>query len=259
MKAQRTLYLSLMAVAASVMVAGGAMGDSAKFTFDNGIPKLTPGQMLPFEQQVPADSGTGVFRARFTSPDLGAFAIQTQAETGVPIHVLDGNFLWPNSGASTVVDVRFDRFVTGVSLTFVTLDLKPTTSPIHLLAYQDSTWTPPVGMAAAEGVYGEGVKFPHGQLSYSTTGRPFDVIRVYIDPGAAQGFALDNISVVADYCQADFDGDDALLGGVTSVQDIFAFVDHWFHASYRADFNHDGTLNVYDVLDFLNAWFAGCP
>lgn len=26
-----------------------------------------------------------------------------------------------------------------------------------------------------------------------------------------------------------------------------------------ADFNHDGTLQVQDVFDYLNAWFGGCP
>jgi hypothetical protein len=41
------------------------------------------------------------------------------------------------------------------------------------------------------------------------------------------------------------------------VQDIFDFLNGWFAGNPAADFNGGG-LSVQDIFDFLNAWFAGC-
>ncbi len=53
-------------------------------------------------------------------------------------------------------------------------------------------------------------------------------------------------------CAGDFN-----CSGSLSVQDIFDFLNAWFAADPRADFNGGG-LSVQDIFDFLNAWFAGC-
>ncbi|HMN42004.1 MAG TPA: GC-type dockerin domain-anchored protein [Phycisphaerales bacterium] len=53
-------------------------------------------------------------------------------------------------------------------------------------------------------------------------------------------------------CAGDFN-----CSGTLSVQDIFDFLNAWFAADPRADFNGGG-LAVQDIFDFLNAWFAGC-
>jgi ELWxxDGT repeat protein len=53
-------------------------------------------------------------------------------------------------------------------------------------------------------------------------------------------------------CRADFN-----TSGVLEVQDIFDFLNAWFAGQNRADFNGGG-LAVQDIFDFLNAWFAGC-
>ncbi len=45
--------------------------------------------------------------------------------------------------------------------------------------------------------------------------------------------------------------------GVLEVQDIFDFLNAWFAGSGAADFNGGG-LAVQDIFDFLTAWFAGC-
>lgn len=42
------------------------------------------------------------------------------------------------------------------------------------------------------------------------------------------------------------------------VQDIFDFLNGWFAGTARADFNGNGRLEVQDIFDFLNAWFTGC-
>ncbi len=46
--------------------------------------------------------------------------------------------------------------------------------------------------------------------------------------------------------------------GGLEVQDIFDFLNAWFAGDPAADFNGHG-LEVQDIFDFLNAWFAGCP
>jgi hypothetical protein len=45
--------------------------------------------------------------------------------------------------------------------------------------------------------------------------------------------------------------------GALEVQDIFDFLNAWFAGSVAADFNGGG-LAVQDIFDFLSAWFAGC-
>jgi hypothetical protein len=54
------------------------------------------------------------------------------------------------------------------------------------------------------------------------------------------------------HCRADFN-----QSGTVEVQDIFDFLNAWFAGSASADFNGGG-LAVQDIFDFLNAWFAGC-
>jgi hypothetical protein len=36
-------------------------------------------------------------------------------------------------------------------------------------------------------------------------------------------------------------------------------VNVWLASDPRADFNGMDGINVQDIFDFLNAWFAGCP
>ncbi len=54
-------------------------------------------------------------------------------------------------------------------------------------------------------------------------------------------------------CVADFN-----MSGGLEVQDIFDFLNAWFAGDPRADINGGG-LAVQDIFDFLNLWFAGCP
>ncbi|HVU63802.1 MAG TPA: PQQ-dependent sugar dehydrogenase, partial [Phycisphaerales bacterium] len=54
-------------------------------------------------------------------------------------------------------------------------------------------------------------------------------------------------------CPADFNA-----SGGLDVQDIFDFLNAWFAGDPRADFNGLGGTSVQDIFDFLNAWFAGC-
>jgi glucose/arabinose dehydrogenase len=54
-------------------------------------------------------------------------------------------------------------------------------------------------------------------------------------------------------CPADFNA-----SGGLDVQDIFDYLNAWFAGNTRTDFNASGSLDVQDIFDYLNAWFAGC-
>ena len=55
-------------------------------------------------------------------------------------------------------------------------------------------------------------------------------------------------------CPADYN----CSGGQVEIQDIFDFLNGWFAGDPRADFNGVDGVGVQDIFDFLNAWFAGC-
>jgi hypothetical protein len=54
-------------------------------------------------------------------------------------------------------------------------------------------------------------------------------------------------------CTADYNNN-----GTLEILDIFDYLDGWFAGDITADFNHSGGLQIQDIFDFLNAWFAGC-
>jgi hypothetical protein len=64
-----------------------------------------------------------------------------------------------------------------------------------------------------------------------------------------------SISSEATYstCPPDFN-----CSGSVEVQDIFDFLDAWFAGDPSADFNGLDGVQIQDIFDFLNAWFAGC-
>jgi hypothetical protein len=54
-------------------------------------------------------------------------------------------------------------------------------------------------------------------------------------------------------CKADFN-----RNGTIEIQDIFDFLNAWFASDPRCDINASGGVEIQDIFDFLNAWFAGC-
>jgi hypothetical protein len=65
---------------------------------------------------------------------------------------------------------------------------------------------------------------------------------------------------VLDLCPADYDN-----SGSVSVQDIFAFLDGFFRlrgqtgSGLGPDITRNGVVDVGDLFEFLNMYFAGCP
>jgi hypothetical protein len=70
------------------------------------------------------------------------------------------------------------------------------------------------------------------------------------------GNSLGSLTLISPWvnCPADINS-----SGGLEVQDIFDFLNLWFAGDCRADFNGAGGLSVQDIFDFLSAWFAGCP
>ncbi|MCC6321778.1 MAG: exo-alpha-sialidase [Phycisphaerales bacterium] len=72
----------------------------------------------------------------------------------------------------------------------------------------------------------------------------------------AQGVRRDlNRDGVPDVCQCapDYSGD-----GLTTIEDVFLFLNAWFARTPAGDFNHIGGHTTQDIFDFLQWWFEGC-
>jgi hypothetical protein len=253
MKVQHKLRWPLaIAAMGMMMAAGSAAAQTVTFDFDNGSPVLKAGQYLPFDQLVSKNS-----RAQFSSASGDLFMIQSTNAESVALSGFSGNFLTAEKGMHPTLEIRFDRLMTDISLSFATIEVDGKISDIQLVAYMDSAANPPVGEAVTRGEYGKDIH-PTGTLKFHAEGRPFDVVRVLVNPEAAKSFAIDNVVVTAERCQSDFDGDDAVAPS-NSIADIFAFMNAWMNCGLRADYNHDGVMAVTDIFDFLNDWFAACP
>jgi hypothetical protein len=68
----------------------------------------------------------------------------------------------------------------------------------------------------------------------------------------------DGVTLVVDTreesCAADFTGD-----GTLDIFDVFAFLDAFNAMDPQADFTGDGSFDIFDVFAFLDAFNAGCP
>jgi hypothetical protein len=165
------------------------------FDLDTGTPALTVGRSVPLDQT------TGGVLAHFSSPQGGAFSIQTDLSTGYSLPQFSGHYLYPNNAASrSALDIRFSQSLTSISLTYATAENtaagEPTTQ-ILLTAYMDSTGTPPVGSATHQPAWGSDT-FPMGTLAFSSS-VPFNLVEIRVpspsSPGSATDFFVDNIRV----------------------------------------------------------------
>jgi len=63
-----------------------------------------------------------------------------------------------------------------------------------------------------------------------------------------------SFTITTDSCAADFTGE-----GTLDVFDVFAFLDAFDAMEPAADFTGDGAFDIFDVFAFLDAFKAGCP
>lgn len=70
----------------------------------------------------------------------------------------------------------------------------------------------------------------------------------------AIGFQIVDITNTCVTCPADFTGD-----GTLDVFDVFAFLEAFNTSDPAADFTGDGSYDIFDVFGFLDVFNAGCP
>jgi hypothetical protein len=140
------------------------------------------------------------------------------------------------------------------STLFVAAPYGPLTS-VKAIVYSRSgnTWTrrgqPILAPPGALGYFGLDIAISaDGRTGFVGSGTPPSNIS---QPNDGAVFRFDLCASTA--CAADFNA-----SGSVSVYDIFDFLAAWFAADPRADFDGMNGLNQADIFAFLNAWFAGC-
>ena len=167
-----------------------ALAQTATFDFDTATPTLATGQFVPFDQTVEG------FTAHF-SADSEGFSVQDYLSTFLNLSLFFGNYIYPNEDDG-ILEVQFSQQITNLVLDFATTERIPfaTPTPVRLIAYTNSTATPPVGSTTLAGTYFGGNALPMGTLTFNSA-TPFNLIVLNIQPGGASGFMVDNISVQA--------------------------------------------------------------
>jgi hypothetical protein len=184
--------IPLVAAVLSFWLAPCVHAQTATFDLDTGTPPLFAGQGLGFSQT------SGGVTATFSSPQGPAFSVQTDGTTHYRMSQFSGNYLWPNSIYRNALDIRFDRPIVGVTLTFATVDYPDNAeipADLQLAAYDASTGTL-IGTASAHGSY-LGDTYPMGTLSFVSAGPPFDFIELVVpaQPQGTTAFLADNFTV----------------------------------------------------------------
>lgn len=164
------------------------------FDFDSGTP------VLPLNSQVPFTQTAGGIAASFSSPNANAPGVQNAGSTAYTLSKFSGKYLTPSSEVGTVVEVAFDMQLTGVELTFATVEALTVAVPsdVQLTAYDNSSGAPVlVGTAIAHGTVTPGDSLPSGTLTFNSANGPFDTIRIELPslPDGAQKFLIDDIVV----------------------------------------------------------------
>ncbi len=139
--------------------------------------------------------------AIFSSPSDGfgqGYSVQNAGTTLWTLSLFSGNYLMPNSVYKSFMDIKFSQQITSVTLDFATADFQQVEipSPLQVTAYENSTGTPPIGSATAQGTYASDT-MPMGMLSFNSGGTPFNLVELGLPPypNGASDFLVDNIAV----------------------------------------------------------------
>ncbi len=178
-------------------VAFAAAPFTVAFDFDTGLPTLSEGQNIPFNQT------SGEITALFSSPyGPAAFSVQSYSTTFFKLSQFSGKYLYDNKPLRDPMDIEFSQSLTSISLAFATIEyhggpgIEPTN--ITLTAYLGSIGTTPIGSAIARGTWPSGDSYPQGTLRFDSHGQPFNLVRIempYQGPKAAVDFLVDNVIV----------------------------------------------------------------
>ena len=164
------------------------------FDFDSGAPALALHAPVPFTQSA------GGITATFSTPNANPPSIENAGSTSYTLSKFNGKYLAPSNDTGTIVEVAFDMQLTGVELTFATVEALNVAVPsdVQITAYDNSTGQPVlVGTAIAHGTVTPGDSLPSGKLTFNSANGPFDTIRIELPslPAGAQKFLIDDIVV----------------------------------------------------------------
>lgn len=167
------------------------------FDFDTGYPLLAETQNTPLNQTV---SGvTAYFSSPSDTPVAPAFSVQSYDTTFIKLSQFSGKYLYDNKPSRDSLDITFSQPLTGIRLTFATVEYATEPSNITLTAYLNSVSTSPVGSVTARGTY-QTALYPQGTLSFNSGGQPFNLVRIEIPYQGTEGatnFFVDNIIITA--------------------------------------------------------------
>ncbi len=91
-------------------------------------------------------------------------------------------------------------------------------------------------------------------MTFYATGASKSLIELYsTDASGSWGPVIDNVQLVEAPCAADFNRDNTV-----DLFDYLDFVEAFANAAAIADFNRDGIVDFFDYLDFVNMFSAGC-
>ncbi|MBL9146059.1 MAG: putative Ig domain-containing protein [Verrucomicrobiaceae bacterium] len=164
------------------------------FDFDTGTPLLALHAPMPLAQT------SGGITATFSTPNANPPSIENAGSTSYTLSKFSGKYLAPSNDTGTVVEVAFDMQLTGVELTFATVEALNVAVPsdVQVTAYDNSSGQPVlVGTAIAHGTVTPGDSLPSGKLTFNSANGPFDTIRIELPslPAGAQKFLIDDIVV----------------------------------------------------------------
>lgn len=186
---------------------------------------------------------------------------QIQADTWFRLVLVVDNAPGPTSGSTTRIFINGD-FIGQVSSAGSLFNMVDPEAP----TYADGTLVPSLLWARWGEFPSPWATGPGGGLLSTATifsdndgeGRPFYVAKAYmtdtdIDDTQASGLdepGPDRIIL----CEADLNADHTV-----DVFDLLIFLDEWFSGDPYADINNDNSIDVFDLLLFLDQWFAPCP
>lgn len=164
------------------------------FDFDNGAPAL------PLHASIPMTQTAGGITATFSTPNANPPTVENAGSTSYTLSKFNGKYLAPSNDTGTTVEVAFDMQLTGVELTFATVEALNVAVPsdLQITAYDNSSGAPVlVGTAIAHGTVTAGDSLPSGTLTFNSANGPFDTIRIELPslPAGAQKFLIDDLIV----------------------------------------------------------------
>jgi hypothetical protein len=147
----------------------------------------------------------------------------------------------------------------GGDFRFEIAEVDAVSGPAARAAFGTFDGASPVVEADSAGADREGRSFPvgagshrHGQFQAVSERGLYDVTLIAWDANGAYADSAP-VTIRMNSCAADYDNN-----GVVDVFDLLAYLDVWFAEGAEADLDQSGGVDVFDLLQFLDGWFAGC-